>query len=215
MASKLNKSSLIFGVRLSTSGSAWSSPSSRNEPRMLAARVSSSSFQDLVELCLINGVSNVESTMDKIKSEIPQKRYELQRDMLNNIKHALIGKQIFSLPVEKLENTKVISPEGSFVTKCLALADRIKTRDIFDLWWFIKNENHNISEIFTVIQEAMPHITYENIRYRLLDWDIPLTDEGLESVAPIPFEKVRGELRDMVDSLEVEMAKRIAKSFKP
>jgi len=82
--------------RLCTSGSAWSSPSSRNEPRMLAARLSNSSFQDLVELCLINGVSNVESTMDKIKSEIPKKRYELQRSMLNNIKHALGSSRLIS-----------------------------------------------------------------------------------------------------------------------
>ncbi|WP_292802639.1 hypothetical protein [Methylotenera sp.] len=77
--------------KLTTSGSAWSSPSERNHPKLLAARLSNASFKDLVELCFNNGAPEVESALDKIKSEIPEKRYRVQRDMLNNIKRAIEG----------------------------------------------------------------------------------------------------------------------------
>ncbi|PPC84871.1 MAG: hypothetical protein CTY35_00690 [Methylotenera sp.] len=117
--------------------------------------------------------------------------------------------------VEVIDNVNVMSLDGLFVTKCLALCDRIKTRDIFDLWWLVNNTHNDIDEVFNLIQYLRPHITYESIRYRLLDWDIPVSDEGLESVAPVTFDTVRQELRAMVNELEIDLAQYVVKTLNP
>lgn len=108
---------------------------------------------------------------------------------------------------ENIGHVKVLSMEGLFVTKCLALANRIKSRDIFDLWWFIEHGGKSIQDVFYTIQMLMPHTTYERVRYKLLDWPIPLTDEGLEPLdLEISIDQVRDQLREKVNALEVEMA---------
>lgn len=122
--------------------------------------------------------------------------------------------KIGSQAMEPYGKTRIMGLEGLFLTKCLALCDRVKSRDIYDLHWLIRHGGRSISEIFETIQESRSHITYDAIRYRLLDWPIPKTDEGFVSVVnngslvaeDVSIESIRKELRGMVCALEVRLA---------
>lgn len=113
---------------------------------------------------------------------------------------------IGSFPVLNKGSVRMLDMDGLFFTKALVLTDRIKSRDIFDLWWFVKHGGKSINDIFTTIQGVRPHISYEMIRLRLLDWKIPATDEGLESVIDMGIDQVRQELRGYVNAMEVKLA---------
>ena len=113
---------------------------------------------------------------------------------------------------------RVLDADGLFITKCLALAERIKSRDIFDLWWFVNSGGRNVEDIFRTIRKFRPHIDYDHIRYRLLDWPIAKTDEGFESLVSgtQTIESIRSNLRDLVGKLEEDQAKSIRRdSFRP
>ncbi len=114
--------------------------------------------------------------------------------------------QAFS--TSKYGHVNVLDLDGLFFTKCMVLTRRVKSRDIFDLWWFTEHGNKTIQDIFNTIQHVMPYMTYEMIRHRLLDWPISLTDEGLEPVGiNLGIEGIRNLLREKVNQLEVNMAK--------
>lgn len=91
----------------------------------------------------------------------------------------------------------------------------MKSRDLFDLHWFVTKGGYTIQEIFITIQKLYPEWTYERIRNRLLDWPIPLTDEGFVSVVngspmvedAVTIESIRNSLRHLVDEMEVEIVK--------
>lgn len=91
----------------------------------------------------------------------------------------------------------------------------MKSRDLFDLHWFVAKGGYTIQEIFITIQKLYPEWTYERIRNRLLDWPIPLTDEGFVSVVngspmvedAVTIESIRNSLRHLVDEMEVEIVK--------
>lgn len=115
------------------------------------------------------------------------------------------------------KHTRILSLDGLFASKCLVLLNRIRSRDLFDLHWFVTKGNYSIQEIFITIQKVYPEWSYERIRNRLLDWPIPLTDEGFVSVIngnpmvekAITIESIRDSLRHLVDEMEVEIAKEI------
>jgi len=109
----------------------------------------------------------------------------------------------------------MLDKDGIFFTKCMTLCDRIKSRDIFDLWWFVTAGDKDVVDIFNTIQRVRTHITYEKIRQRLLSWPIPKTDEGLESVINITIDRVREELAAKIDQLEIAMAREMASQLKP
>ena len=106
----------------------------------------------------------------------------------------------------KMGYVNVMELDGLFVSKCLVLTERIKSRDIFDLWWMVKHNDKPIESIFGVIQELKPHIPYETIRARLLSYTIPASDEGLESLIDITIEQVRAELTEEVNAMEIREA---------
>lgn len=100
---------------------------------------------------------------------------------------------------------KVMEMPGLFLTKCIALCNRIKSRDLFDLWWMGQHDQaYDVKSIFSSIQEMRPHMTYEAIRYRLLDWAIPVTDEGLQPLTQVTIEDVRTRLKEQVRILELD-----------
>lgn len=97
-----------------------------------------------------------------------------------------------------------------FATKCIVLTDRIKSRDLFDLWWMTHRSGLAMStqSIFETVQQYRPHLPYEHVRHRLLDWQIPATDESFDKLVaePITIESLRGSFRSDVDQLEENMA---------
>lgn len=74
--------------RLDHAASVWSSPKSKDDISMLYARLANASFKDLMTLADLHGIDVVEEHLDKIRSEMRQARYRLQKEMLNNIKAA-------------------------------------------------------------------------------------------------------------------------------
>lgn len=108
---------------------------------------------------------------------------------------------------------KILDLDGLFYLKCNALMNRIKTRDIFDLWWYVKSGDKSINDIFNTIQKDMPHVTYEAIRYRLIDHGISKSDEGLESVIKKSFNEVRSELCSEIKKMETRIAIKLNEDF--
>ena len=112
----------------------------------------------------------------------------------------------------RLGHVKVADSRIIFHSKCIALTDRIKSRDIFDLWWLItkvpKPDRFTIDDLFKTAQHYRPTMQYDAIRYRLLDWKISITDESYEALvqAPITIEQIRSELRAEVAAFESEAA---------
>lgn len=114
--------------------------------------------------------------------------------------------RLASQTFKKDQNVRIMGIDGLFVTKCIALMNRIKSRDLYDLLWMIQHDNKSIVEVFNTIQDLRPHINYETIRFRLLDWPIPITDEGIDAKEPMSAEDVRTLLRVEVDRMEESLA---------
>ena len=73
-------------IKLCCSSSLWSSPSRKNDPSMLHARLANASLLDLIELCILFGPDKVDQALEEIKSELKPAQYKLERSMLNNVK---------------------------------------------------------------------------------------------------------------------------------
>lgn len=63
----------------------WSSPSRRDDPEMLPARLANAYFLDLVELSLKYGTDHIEGVLESIKDEMHPVQYRVEREMLDNI----------------------------------------------------------------------------------------------------------------------------------
>lgn len=74
--------------RIDHAASVWSSPSRRNDLSMLYARLTNASFLDLMTLADLHGINVVEEHLDTLRPEMREARYQLQKEMLNNIKIA-------------------------------------------------------------------------------------------------------------------------------
>lgn len=113
----------------------------------------------------------------------------------------------------RLGHVKVADTRTIFHTKCIALTDRIKSRDIFDLWWLMRKvplqDRFKIDDIFKTAQHYRPNMQYDAIRYRLLDWKLSITDESFETLIhdSISIEQIRLELRAEVSAFESDAAR--------
>ena len=74
--------------RLDHAASVWSSPKSKDDLSMLYARLTNASFLDLMTLADLHGIDVVEEHLEKIRPEMRETRYRIQKEMLNNIKVA-------------------------------------------------------------------------------------------------------------------------------
>lgn len=121
---------------------------------------------------------------------------EHQRSILNDDTYVPDGK------------VKILSVDSLFKTKAIVITDRVKSRDIFDLWWMLGNLNYTFADIVETVSQYRPHVTYENLRYRLLDWPIANTDEGFDTLIDTKdtIETIRDELRKLVGGYELKLA---------
>lgn len=72
--------------RLDHAASVWSSPKRKDDISMLHARLAQASFLDLMTLAGLHGVDVVEEHLERVRPEIREARYRIQKEMLNNIK---------------------------------------------------------------------------------------------------------------------------------
>lgn len=112
---------------------------------------------------------------------------------------------------------KILSVDSLFKTKAIVLTERVKSRDLYDLWWMLNNLGYEIDDLVKTIKTYRPHVAYEHIRYRLLEWTISITDEGFESLinTNVTVESIRDDLRKMVDAFEVKSTEALLKASPP
>lgn len=107
---------------------------------------------------------------------------------------------------------EVIDKKAIFETKSRLLASRTTSRDLFDIWWFLNHDGHTIHEVVAQIRQANPHYSDNMIRGRLLPFEAPLIDPGIQPLipgAPADFNAVREALRLHVAEWDIALAIRI------
>ena len=114
----------------------------------------------------------------------------------------------------KLRFVNVADSQTLFDSKCIALTDRIKSRDLYDLWWLTRDGSTcgSTQSIFETIQKYRPSLQYEHVRHRLLDWKIGATDESFAPLInhSVTVESIRNDFRAEVNALESRMAAALA-----
>jgi hypothetical protein len=126
--------------------------------------------------------------------------YDIDRDL---IRGALLAPA-------RIGHVNVADLHTLFDTKCIVLTERVKSRDLFDLWWLTHQNGDLFStqDIFETVQKYRPWMQYEHIRHRLLDWKIPATDESFAALIsePVTVDSIRAVFRAEVNALEASMA---------
>ena len=101
-------------------------------------------------------------------------------------------------------------------TKCHALAHRIKSRDLYDALQIINQKVMSFGEVIAEMQRSQPHLTYEMAVYRVLDWKIPETDEGLLPVGvQVSIADIRQALANEKKLFEEEVAAELSATTQP
>ncbi|WP_432262950.1 nucleotidyl transferase AbiEii/AbiGii toxin family protein [Cupriavidus sp. TMH.W2] len=102
-------------------------------------------------------------------------------------------------------NVRIATVPIVFASKCVALSERIKSRDLFDLWWLTHRYTPAwpVEEIFHAVREFRPQ-PYEDTRARLLSYPIADTDEGFATLMdePITVDTIRADFRREVEQME-------------
>jgi len=80
-------------------------------------------------------------------------------------------------------NFNILGIEGLIVAKTLVLADRVRSRDLFDLMILVRDYSYSIEKLTTIVQQ-MGHIDDPEHYRAVMTGVIPLdnNDEGLKSV---------------------------------
>ena len=84
--------------------------------------------------------------------------------------------------LQQMENIKVASIDALFKMKSLVLIHRHKSRDMFDLYYLIKNEKYTVENIFECINQYRPTSSTKIAVNHLISPDLPSTDEGLDTI---------------------------------
>jgi predicted nucleotidyltransferase component of viral defense system len=94
-----------------------------------------------------------------------------------------------------------------FDSKCAALGDRLKSRDLFDLWWLTHRYTpaYSVEDIVKTVQRFRDK-RYEETRARLVSYSLSATDEGFEALVhePITLASIRDDFRKACDALELQ-----------
>lgn len=168
------------------------------------------SFLDLIRLSIRFSSAQIAEVNNNLLEvgEIKQQRHQITASMLSNI-----ARGFGLIDSAQVGYVAVANLPMLFVSKCIALTDRIKSRDLFDLWWMTHKAALPLTtqSIFETIQQYRPHFPYEHVRHRLLDWKIPETDESFDMlvVEPITVETIRDSFRNDVNKLEMEIAAKV------
>ena len=116
------------------------------------------------------------------------------------------------VPAMPLPATFGIMPlEGIFAMKAYAIQRRYRSRDLFDLWHFIR-AGRSIAEIVTEAQRVTTTATAERALV-VLRGDLPLdeSDEGFQSLArEITLAQIHADFRDWTDRYEQDLVRSMA-----
>lgn len=119
-------------------------------------------------------------------------------------------RQFKSLPQDQTVTTfSVMSLEGLFAMKAYVLHQRIRSRDLFDLWHFVQ-KGKSIADILEEGQRASPMTSPDHAK-AVLRGSIPLDedDEGFEAIdVNITIETIFQEFMTLISDYEIELARR-------
>lgn len=104
----------------------------------------------------------------------------------------------------------ILGIEGLKAAKTLVLADRVRSRDLYDLYTLNKAHGYSLEELFKVVTELGTVDDPEHYK-AILRGEIPLDrdDEGLEAVEVIDgYDVMYRHFNQVIDEYEVEVAKK-------
>lgn len=121
-------------------------------------------------------------------------------------------KQAELLPVDDI-SFSILGLEGLRVCKAVVLGQRIRSRDIYDLFVLIRDHSYSVEQL---LEDAQTYGTNDDPEYykSVLRGEIPLDleDEGLEPVGvPVSLDDIYSFFNARISQLEIDEAERIAR----
>jgi len=119
----------------------------------------------------------------------------------------------FVPPRESGQSFRVMSDEGIFSMKSYVITQRTKSRDLYDILFFMKN-GKTVQDILNQVDATNIESSFEMVK-SILCGDIPIDkgDEGFESIGiTCTVGDVYRELREYVDQYEQSIARKMISS---
>ena len=114
---------------------------------------------------------------------------------------------------DNLGHVRVARPETVFDLKALAISDRMRSRDVYDIWWFVEHGGRTIADLAESVERLRKHYPFDSVKGRLLYTRPPSTDEGFVPImptAPRDLDGIRAALARRVDEYEIGLAQAAA-----
>jgi predicted nucleotidyltransferase component of viral defense system len=107
---------------------------------------------------------------------------------------------------------QVADPDTIFSLKALALTDRTRSRDLFDVWFFLTRLGYSMERFAAEVARVKKSYPFESVKSRLVNPVIPKFDPGFQPLidGPKTPDELKGELRAIIDAYEVREAIRFA-----
>jgi hypothetical protein len=107
---------------------------------------------------------------------------------------------------------RVATPETVFSLKALALTDRTRSRDLFDVWFFLTRLGYSMERFAAEVARMKRNYPFESVKGRLVSPVIPKFDPGFQPLidGPRTVDELVDELRMIVDAYEIREATRFA-----
>ncbi len=103
----------------------------------------------------------------------------------------------------------ILGLEGLEVAKTLVLADRVRSRDLYDLYILMRDHNYSLDTLFSRVRELGTVDDPEHYK-AIMRGEIPLDneDEGLESIEiGTGYKKMYAYFNHQIDEYETELAR--------
>lgn len=104
----------------------------------------------------------------------------------------------------KFGSINILSSKALFELKARVIAKRTRTRDLFDLWYYLSTGLHSMDELVSATEHEL-HTDWEGVRRRLLPRAPETTDPGFDGLVengPKNFGELIAGLSDFADSYE-------------
>lgn len=123
-------------------------------------------------------------------------------------------KQADLLPVDDI-SFSILGLEGLRVSKAVVIGQRVRSRDLYDLFVLIRDHGYSVEQL---LKDAQKYGTNDDPEYykSVLRGDIPLDleDEGLEPVGvPVALDDIYSFFNARISQLEIDEAERIARAY--
>ncbi len=107
---------------------------------------------------------------------------------------------------------RIAAPDTIFSLKALALTDRTRSRDLFDVWFFLARLGYSMEQFAAEVVRMKRNYPFESVKSRLVNPVIPKFDPGFQPLinGPCTVDELVSELRRIVDAYEVREAMRFA-----